>query len=650
MEVLSYAELNAYKQKINGLCEQTDQRIEELVGVYHNYGFRRISGLQDLINRINQENFKVLVIGKFSTGKSSLINALLGDEVLPDSLNPCTAYINEVTYGPEPKAAVSFKYPLPQNWELWVQDENVKAHILQHAGGQVPDYIVDDLDALADCVTIPYDEEEDEPIATLDNSPFAKAVIYYPSELCKNGIEIIDSPGLDESEDRTAVVEQYLKKVDAVIYVTTNIATGGDGDKEIIAQYLDSNEIKNVFFVCNLFGIKLAKAKKQLLPRLNKIFAEKTLLGEKGIYMINIGDMLNSGIEEFKAALAGYLNNERGRAQLTDYNEKLTELIDDIQDDIKAYRFKADVKLEAVNNDIADLEKRMQAEEQLLEEAKTIIKRAGLNTEILCRNELTEKYKKYNYNAKVAIKDRDAGEKGLANTAEEAEALQLADWLAQDYAVLNEAGLKEYIQSGLRDSIKLEVEQDLVLLQQAVNSFAGNMDAELLQAEHAVQWQKIAAVAANYSSGLACALSLDLQHLLSYAALDLESMLSKIVKGVFYVYSSYRFDARGAKLTLELQEKLSLEIFEKIEREKRRIVNAIVKSISQSIAEGVYEPLTATMERALQAEQGLLDELYTLQAATEAKLQQEQQQCQTSVAQLNQYKAAVKDYQKEINA
>lgn len=648
MELLSYADLHAYKKNINGLCAQTLERIDELVEVYYGYGFRRMNGLQDLINRINQDNFKVLVIGKFSTGKSSLINALLGDEVLPDSLNPCTAYINEVTYGEEPKAAVSFKNPLPPNWELWVQDEQVKAHILQHAGGQVPDYIVDDLDALADCVTIPYDEDEEEPIATLDNSPFAKAVIYYPSELCKNGIEIIDSPGLDESEDRTAVVDKYLKKVDAVIYVTTNIATGGDGDKEIIAQYLDSNEIKNVFFVCNLFGIKLAKAKKQLLPRLNKIFAEKTLLGEEGIHLINIGDMLNSGIEDFKAALADYLNNERGKALLLDYIEKATELIDDIQDDITDYRFKADVKLEAVNGAIADLEQRIQNEQNIFEEAKSIIRRASLNTEILCRNELTEKYKKYNYNAKVDVRDVDAGPKALANTAQEEEAMELATWLAQRYAVVNEEGFREYIQTGLKASIEQEVVADLALLQQAIDQFARNMDSQLLESGHSLQWQNIAQVAANHGKGLTVALGLDLQQLLSYASLELEAMLEKIVKGVFYVYSTYRFDARGAKLTHELQEKLSLEIFEKIEREKRRIVNAIIKLVQQSLEQEVFTPLVATMEKALEDEAAILADWYTLKAVTEAKLQKEQQQSQDSVAQLNQYKVKLADFQKEI--
>ena len=650
MEVLEYSELKAYKGKINSLCEATEERIDELVDVYHNYSFRRFSSLKNLINRINQENFKVLVIGKFSTGKSSLINALLGDEVLPDSLNPCTAYINEVTYGPEPKAAVSFKEVLPENWEIWVQDEQVKAHILAHKDGKVPDYIVEDLDALADCVTIPYDEEEDEPIGTLENSPFAKAIIYYPSELCSNGIEIIDSPGLDESQDRTAVVEQYLKKVDAVIYVTTNIATGGDGDKEIIAQYLDSNEIKNVFFVCNLFGIKLAKAKKQLLPRLNKIFAEKTLLGEQGIYMINIGDMLNSGVEEFKAALAGYLTNERGRAQLTDYNEKLTELIDDIKEDIKDYRFKADVKLDGINASIADLEKRISAEQKLLEEVQEISKRAKLNTEILSRRELMDNYKKYNYLAKKDIKEREAGERTLANTTEPQDAIELARWLAQDFVAMNETGYREFIQNELFEDLQDELAKDLELLEKVVERFAGNMEAELLTSEHPLAWGNIASVHKNHTKTLKSTLGLDLDQFLSYAALEVESMLEGIVNGVFYVYSSYRFDARGEKITKEIQEMLSSDVFEKIEGEKRRIVGSIIKIIQQGMDEVFFLPLINTLEKALEAEFAILADWKALKAATEAKLEQEKEQCFATIAQMEEYKQNIQALQKEIEA
>ena len=50
--------------------------------------------LYKLANRVQADSFKVLVLGEFKRGKSTFINALLGDEVLPAYAKPCTAIIN----------------------------------------------------------------------------------------------------------------------------------------------------------------------------------------------------------------------------------------------------------------------------------------------------------------------------------------------------------------------------------------------------------------------------------------------------------------------------------------------------------------------------------------------------------------------------
>src|SRR5438477_4611769 len=47
-----------------------------------------------------EELFLLVVVGEFNSGKSSLINALLGAEVLPEGVTPTTASINLLRYGP----------------------------------------------------------------------------------------------------------------------------------------------------------------------------------------------------------------------------------------------------------------------------------------------------------------------------------------------------------------------------------------------------------------------------------------------------------------------------------------------------------------------------------------------------------------------
>ena len=52
----------------------------------------------DKINSILESNSYFLFIGKFSSGKSSFINALLGKNILPTASQPCTAVVTEVSF------------------------------------------------------------------------------------------------------------------------------------------------------------------------------------------------------------------------------------------------------------------------------------------------------------------------------------------------------------------------------------------------------------------------------------------------------------------------------------------------------------------------------------------------------------------------
>ena len=57
--------------------------------------------LRSLGEKVNNDTFKIQVIGTFKNGKSTFINSLLGEPVLPAYALPCTAVINEVKYGEE---------------------------------------------------------------------------------------------------------------------------------------------------------------------------------------------------------------------------------------------------------------------------------------------------------------------------------------------------------------------------------------------------------------------------------------------------------------------------------------------------------------------------------------------------------------------
>lgn len=61
-----------------------------------------------LASRLEDDSFELALFGRVSSGKSSLLNALLGTDVLPVGINPITAVPTKLRYGPTLKAAVAY--------------------------------------------------------------------------------------------------------------------------------------------------------------------------------------------------------------------------------------------------------------------------------------------------------------------------------------------------------------------------------------------------------------------------------------------------------------------------------------------------------------------------------------------------------------
>lgn len=651
MAVNGYEDLINYKGQIKGLCLSTENCVEILKNIYDEPIFNNFEALKNLIARINQDNFKVVVIGKFSTGKSSLINALLGEEVLPDSLDPCTAFINEIVYGEKTQATIYFKDAIPENWEIFVQDAGIKAHIEKYGKNNIPPYVLENLDDLSDCITIPLDEDG---VAIefneTDCSPFEKAVIQYPCELCKNGVEIIDSPGLDESQDRTEIVEKYFKKVDAVIYVMTNIATGGDGDKEIVEKYLTNNDIKNIFFVCNLFGVRIEKAKKQLLARLGKIFGEKTLLGEDGIHLVNLFDFANTGVEAFKESLGTYLNNEKGSAQLTSYNEKLTELSNTVKDGIKNFERISTRELRALDADILSLENDIARKEDVLAKSKLNIYNIQFDTQAFCKVDILEKFKKHNHDTRIFLKAQEVGDRALTADADEAAATALGASIALEYAEIFERKMDKYVRKELLGLIIDEVKEELSTLQAQAREFAAGVELPVIGNESAIQEGCQYDAGKDLAQALEKNLVIDLTQLISYSALKLEALLEPVVTNVFTMYGDYKASIRGGKLTEETITMLSMDLQERINMDRRPVANYIIKEVLSAFAHTLFDVAILAMEEVILERKELLATYKATREKLLDKRAKEELECASIIEELNQNLNTIVSLQAKIDA
>lgn len=321
MPITSYDDLKEKKGKIL-------HSLIDLAGIVDNLNGMGLavdgSALLDLKKKLENDNFKVLVIGEFKNGKSTFINSLMGEKVLPAYSTPCTAVINEVIYGKEKRAMLYFKNPLPKEISPDIQPSAMQ-HIKKHEGQDIPPIELDVAD-LVDYVAIP-DPTKDQ-ADSIKELPYSKVVLEYPIELCHDGIEIIDSPGLNENGTRTKVTEEYLSQADAILFVFRCPKIAGASEMDYITDQIHARGHNDIFFLCNAINQIPEEEQDRLIRFGNKKLAPLTTLGESGIFYIDalgalkakqakdVDFLSHTGMPEFEEALSEYLRNNKGRAKL----------------------------------------------------------------------------------------------------------------------------------------------------------------------------------------------------------------------------------------------------------------------------------------------------------------------------------------------
>ncbi|MBE9039674.1 dynamin family protein [Oscillatoriales cyanobacterium LEGE 11467] len=169
--------------------------------------------------------FRLLVLGDLKRGKSTLLNALLGEKLLPSDVNPCTAILTVLRYGTEKQVTLFFKNDRPPQ-KLDVQTF-------------VREYTID-----------PDEAKTLEARSQLAFSEVDYAVIEYPLPLLKKGIEIIDTPGLNDTEARNQLTLGYLNKCHAVLFVLDATQPLTLDEHRYLDNYIKDRGL-TVFFILN---------------------------------------------------------------------------------------------------------------------------------------------------------------------------------------------------------------------------------------------------------------------------------------------------------------------------------------------------------------------------------------------------------------
>lgn len=189
--------------------------MESVAGQYSG-GINYIPEIQKVRRQLSSRQYRVAVIGEFKRGKSSLINAIIGSQVLPTDILPMTAAITRVTYGPQKKILINFK-------DGHTEEKSVE-ELLEYA--------------------TKYDAQKAQMASSI-----REIVVYYPSVFCQNHIDILDTPGLNDNESMTDVTYSVLGDVDAAMVVISATHPMSMTEQKLILDLIEQRQIRHLIFI-----------------------------------------------------------------------------------------------------------------------------------------------------------------------------------------------------------------------------------------------------------------------------------------------------------------------------------------------------------------------------------------------------------------
>ena len=81
-------------------------KLEQVINIHGLIEFR--PALSIILDKIESKSFQIAVFGRVSSGKSSLLNHILGADVLPVGVNPITAIPTRIVYSTAPQVRISY--------------------------------------------------------------------------------------------------------------------------------------------------------------------------------------------------------------------------------------------------------------------------------------------------------------------------------------------------------------------------------------------------------------------------------------------------------------------------------------------------------------------------------------------------------------
>ena len=263
------------------------------------------TAVQLIAKKLNSDVFSLVVVGQFKRGKTTFINALLGEDLLPTAITPLTSIITVLRYGDKLRITAFFE------------------------NGAEKEIARDDLPLY---ITEKYNPKNEKGVNSVE--------ITYPSQYLKNEVQIIDTPGIGSVfEHNTKTTYEYLSSADVCIFLVAVDPPITQTELDFLRD-LKKLEIRTFFVQSKIDTVSITDRDESLVFSRN-IIENETDYGNVEIFPLsgkealegklsnNYQKLEKSGLMNFERTLEKFLVDEKGTVLLKSAAEKTKRLINE---------------------------------------------------------------------------------------------------------------------------------------------------------------------------------------------------------------------------------------------------------------------------------------------------------------------------------
>jgi len=251
--------------------------------------------VQELGNRLASARFHLAVLGQFKRGKSTLLNALIGEELLPSAIVPLTSVPTFLSWGPERLVKVIFL------------DGRAQECCFESAGN-------------ASAFLAQYVTESHNPKNHLG---IARVEVEHPSPLLQKGVVLIDTPGIGSTfQHNTEATLNFLPQCDAALFLVSADPPITQVEIEFLKAIRD--KVVRTLFLMNKVDYLSNQERQQAVEFFKTVLREQIGLdGKEPVFSVsarqglesrlkgNDSQWIESGMSEVEGYLLKFLSEEK---------------------------------------------------------------------------------------------------------------------------------------------------------------------------------------------------------------------------------------------------------------------------------------------------------------------------------------------------